>query len=405
MPILKHQLSNGLQILCDQNFDAGLISVGYFVNVGSRDEDPAVNGVSHFLEHMCFKGTQRRTATEINQTLDELGANSNASTSYEATVYYATVLPDFQDKIVDLLTDMMHPSLESDDFQTEKKVILEEIAMYKDQPPFGGDDLIMENWFGTNSFARPILGTPQSVTDLDPTQMRAYHQRYYSPGNMILSLAGPVDFQRLVKQVEELTAQWQAQEVPNRVFQSQPFEASESMISIPDSVQSYVLQMSQGPNQDDSDRYAMRLATMVFADDLGSRLFWKLVDPGLVDMAVMSPVEFQGTGLLKSSIVCRPEDRENVWKIFQEEEKKFLEEGPSEKELKLAKSKAVSSICMAVELNENRMFDLGGQYLAYQKYETPKQVTDKLLSVTLQETHAAVQKYFSGVKAQVIVGP
>lgn len=405
MPILKHQLSNGLQILCDQNFDAGLISVGYFVNVGSRDEEAKVNGVSHFLEHMCFKGTDRRSALEINQTLDELGANSNASTSYEATIYYATVLPDFQDKIVDLLTDMMHPSLDGDDFQTEKKVILEEIAMYKDQPPFGGDDLIMEKWFGDHSLARPILGTPESVTDLDEQQMRDYHRRYYSPNNMILSLAGPVDFDRVVKQVEKLTADWQSQQIPSRVCKPDSFQASESNIVVPDSVQNYVLQMSEGPDQDDPDRYAMRLATMIFADDLGSRLFWKLVDPGLVDMAIMSPAEFQGVGLLKSSVVCRPEDMKAVWDIFQDQENDFLANGPTEKELQLAKSKTVSSICMAVELNENRMFDLGGQYLAYRRYETPKQVTDNLEAVTLDDINKVVHKYFSGAKVCVTVGP
>ena len=136
MQFRKHVLDNGLQIIAECNPDARSISIGYFVRTGARDETDEVAGVSHFLEHMMFKGTPTRTAEQVNLEFDQLGADYNAFTSEEQTVYYAAVLPEYQSRTVELLSDMLRPSLRSEDFDTEKKVIVEEIRMYLDQPPY-----------------------------------------------------------------------------------------------------------------------------------------------------------------------------------------------------------------------------------------------------------------------------
>ncbi|MCA9226592.1 MAG: insulinase family protein, partial [Planctomycetales bacterium] len=133
MEFRKHTLKNGLQVIAECNPRAFCTSLGFFVNTGSRDEVDANWGVSHFLEHMTFKGTPRRSAEDVNRELDEIGSSSNAYTSQEQTVYYATVLEEYQDRAVDLLCDMMRPALRSDDFEMEKQVILEEIAKYEDE--------------------------------------------------------------------------------------------------------------------------------------------------------------------------------------------------------------------------------------------------------------------------------
>jgi predicted Zn-dependent peptidase len=137
----KHTFDNGLELVAECNAEARSASVGFFVRTGARDETDDVAGVSHFLEHMVFKGTPKRTAEQVNLDFDAMGADYNAFTSEEQTVYYASILPEYVDRAVDLLADIMRPSLRQEDFDTEKKVIIEEIRMYLDQPPYGADDV------------------------------------------------------------------------------------------------------------------------------------------------------------------------------------------------------------------------------------------------------------------------
>src|SRR5215213_1200527 len=139
MEFHNHRLENGLEIIAETNPDAHSMSVAFIVQTGSRDESDEVAGVSHFLEHMVFKGTPTRSAADVNREFDEMGAHYNAFTSEENTVYYAAMLPEHQTAAVELLADIIRPSLRDEDFETEKQVILEEIQMYEDQPPFGAD--------------------------------------------------------------------------------------------------------------------------------------------------------------------------------------------------------------------------------------------------------------------------
>jgi predicted Zn-dependent peptidase len=137
MEFRQAKLSNGLEVIAEIHPAALTASYGIFVNTGARDESPEVAGVSHFLEHMVFKGTRNRSAAEVNLQFDRLGASANAYTSEERTVYHATVLPEFQKPVLDLLCDLMSPVLDAEEFEREKNVVLEEIAMYDDQPPYG----------------------------------------------------------------------------------------------------------------------------------------------------------------------------------------------------------------------------------------------------------------------------
>src|SRR5688572_28214962 len=201
-------LDNGLEIVAECNDSAHSLGVGYFVRTGARDETDEVAGVSHFLEHMVFKGTPRRSAEDVNRNFDEIGAHYNAFTSEENTVYYASVLPEYQEASIDLLADILRPSLRDDDFNMEKKVILEEIQMYLDQPPFGMDDRIKLLHLGGHPLARSVLGTSQSITDLTPEQMRNYFTARYSPDNIFVAAAGKVDFNALVEQVAARCGSW-----------------------------------------------------------------------------------------------------------------------------------------------------------------------------------------------------
>ena len=204
MRFLHERLDNGLDIIAEVT-DGGLsTSVGFFVRTGARDESDDLWGASHFLEHMVFKGTTDLSADEINRRFDWMGASANAFTSEEDTVYHAAVLPSQQHEAVDLLARMMRPALREEDFSTEKLVILEEIRMYDDQPPFGADDRCRAAFFGQHPLARSVLGTVESIQSLPVEAMREYHGRRYSPGNIVLVATGAVDFPALVESAKRL---------------------------------------------------------------------------------------------------------------------------------------------------------------------------------------------------------
>src|SRR5687767_3377118 len=208
MPFRHHTLDNGLEIVAETSPDAYSSAYAFFVRTGARDETAEISGVSHFLEHMVFKGSANRSAAEVNRDLDDLSANSNAYTSEEQTVYFATTLPDDQESMVELLADMMRPALRQDDFDTEKKVILEEIAKYDDQPPYGAHEKCMAAFFGPHPLGKSVLGTTGSVGDLARDKMMAYFERRYSPGNMVLAAAGNVDFDGLIRQAGQNCGKW-----------------------------------------------------------------------------------------------------------------------------------------------------------------------------------------------------
>ena len=165
----KITLPNGLEIIGEHNSQAQSFAAGYFVKTGARDETHEVSGVSHFLEHMMFKGTDKRSAEDINLEFDTIGANYNAYTSDERTVYYGAVLPERGAALVDLLSDMMRPALRENDFTLEKNVILEEIAMYEDRPAFKVFEEGNARFYRGHPLGQSILGTPESIRALSQT--------------------------------------------------------------------------------------------------------------------------------------------------------------------------------------------------------------------------------------------
>lgn len=209
MPFLTHTLPNGLTVIGEPSPAARSAAVGFFVRTGSRDERPDESGVSHFLEHMMFKGTPRRTALDVNLDFDRIGASYNAYTSEENTVYYAAVLPEYLPRAVDILADILRPSLRQADFDTEKQVILEEIGMYEDQPGWAASDHARKLFYGPHPLGNSVLGTKESVTALTRDGMHAYFSRRYAPTNIVVSAAGHFDWAELVRLVSEACGGWE----------------------------------------------------------------------------------------------------------------------------------------------------------------------------------------------------
>ena len=404
MEFRNQTLDNGLQVIAECNPNAYSSAFGFFVNTGSRDETDVISGVSHFLEHMVFKGTPKRTAADVNRELDEIGSQSNAYTSEEHTVYYASVLPEFQANVVDLLGDIMRPSLRKEDFEVEKKVILEEIAKYEDQPPFGATDKCMAAHFVGHPLGRSVLGTAESVTALTATQMRDYFNQRYSPGNITLAASGKVDFDALVAQAAKISADWQ----PFTVRRETPRAAARSAINVIEkaqAVQQYAVQIANGPAAMDEDRYAFRLLATVLGDDSGSRMFWELVDTGEAEYASIGTYEFQGTGIQMTFLCCAPEDcRANLGRIHELQES-VEQNGITEDELERAKSKVCSSIVLRAERSANRMFGVGSGWLQRREYTTVRESVDRYKAVTVADIVAVVEKHPYTTNTTVVVGP
>lgn len=397
-------LPNGLEVIAECNEHAYSAAFGFFVRTGSRDETDAVSGVSHFLEHMVFKGTARRSAADVNRELDEIGSKSNAYTSEEQTVYYAAVLPEYQDRVTELLADMMRPALRQEDFDVEKNVILKEINKYDHQPPFGAHEKCMALHFQGHPLARSVLGTAESITALTSEQMREYFRTRYSPSNIVLAAAGNIDFERLVASAERDCGAWERFEAPRSAPRAPPRSAWETIVR-ESAAQEYVVRISNAPAAEDSDRFAARILTTILGDDSGSRLFWELVDTGLAEYAAISSYEYHGTGLAMTFLSCDPADLTENLERLQAVLVKAEREGITAAELRQAKNKICAQVILGSERASNRMFSVGGNWLARREYRTVAQATAEYERITLDDIAAVLAKYPLSTASTVCVGP
>ncbi len=384
MELLTHKTDAGPEIVVLHDPAAFTASFGWFVRTGSRDEQLDVAGVSHFLEHMVFKGTQRRTAEEVNRELDHLGAQSNAYTSEDSTVFYASVLPECQDRAVDLLTDLMQPLLREEDFETERQVILEEIAMYDDQPPYGAFERATELFFGEHPLSTRVLGTTESVSDMFVAQMQEYHRARYTKENMFLVASGKIDFGKLVDDVSSATAHWPATpaarrpKVPN-------YGSGELSIERESTHQHYAVQLWPGVGCNALERYALRLLCSVLADEGGSRLFWELIDTGKAETATLWPQFFDECGCIVGYLCCAPEDAEENEASLRQVIDTALRDGITRKEIDLARNKIASSLILSDERPSNRLFALGQSWMNRRNYEPLDVVLGRFAAVTADD--------------------
>lgn len=400
-------LSSGLRIVAETDPRSYSMSLGYFVRAGSRNELDPQSGLSHFLEHMMFKGTKQRSAEDVNRELDELGGQSNAYTSEEQTVYYATVLPKFQERIIDLLTDMMSPVLDEEEFETERKVILEEIAKYEDQPPFGGFERAMEIHFSPRGLGRRVLGTSESIEAMTAKRMRDYFNLRYRPQNIVLAASGNVDFDNLVATVEKRTSHWADRTVTETFSEDdlnvvpEGIELSER-VATPDAMQAYSIRMGQGPSSASDERHAVRILASILGDEGGSRFFWELIDTGRAEVATCWPQEFSDCGAWFNYLVCAPEDMESNRRFMQGIIDRVVRDGVTEDEFKQAINKTTAGYIMQSERPSNRLFSVGSRCLMHNDYIDLDQSLANIRSVDRDAIAGVAKKYLTGEMTEVL---
>jgi predicted Zn-dependent peptidase len=397
-------LSNGLTLIAETNPAVYSVAAGFFVRTGSRDESSEVSGVSHFLEHMAFKGDDKFSADDINRVFDEIGAKYNASTSEEVTMYYAAVLPEYLERALELLSSLMQPSLRREDFDMEKNVILEEISMYEDQPSFTCYDHIMATHFAGHPLGQSILGSQASITALTADQMQAYHRSRYHTGNITLAIAGNCRFEDAVALAEKYCSRI-PQGQPSRLLPPVEARRNSRLIVRESSLQEHIMEMGVGPDSRDELRFAAELLSVVIGDDSGSRLFWELVDPGHAEAADLSYSEYDGAGSWMSYLSCSPEqvaeNLERCRKVFAD----VNAHGITADELEQARNKVASRVVLRGERPMGRLSSLGGNWMYRQDYRSISDDLKSVRSVTLNEIRKVLDQYPLAMTTTVGVGP
>lgn len=395
MTFHQHTLPNGLTILGETNPAALSVAVAFWVKTGSRDESPDVCGVSHFLEHMVFKGTARRDAFAVNRDFSRIGADNNAWTSEENTVFHAVVLPEFLPQVVDVLADILRPSLRGEDFETEKKVILDEIVRYEVQPGWASYDLARKNFYAGHPLGNSILGTSESITALTREQMEGYFRKRYLASNIVAVASGNFDFERFVDLIGKACADWPTGEAL-RTNRTEPAGAGGMhLVTKPaDKVaQQYVTLITPAAPADHELGYAGSLLTTVMGDYTGSRIFWSLIDVGLVDEAGMGVDECDGAGAYYTSFNCDPESAEECFTIVRELLDDVQKNGITPEEFQQAKTKILSREIRAGERSARRMSTIAKDWVYRGEYRS---VDDELAAwdaVTMEHVRAVLDRY------------
>ncbi len=404
MEFKKQILSNGLTVIGEVNKSAKSAAVGFFVKTGARDESKEINGVSHFLEHMLFKGTEKLIAFEVNEAFDRMGAQFNAFTSEENTVFYAAVLPEFLLEVTGLWIELMKPSLRDADFDIEKNVIKEEIAMYKDLPSFDVTERCRSLHFGGHPCGNSVLGSEESINNLTAEQMRTYFASRYVPNNMVLAVTGNFEWEEISRLAEMSCGRWERQNVA-RLLEHCAGSKKKTRIEKPNLVREHISMMSPGVSAQDPRRFAASLLGIIVGDDVGSRFFWELVDKALAETATMQLEAMDGTGIFHSYIRCSSENVSKVLDTVRDIYRNLSQNGITEEELKPAKNKVLSALVIKNELPIGRLPELGFNWIYSEQVRSVEDDINAIKAVTADDIRQLIKQLNPGDFTQFSIGP
>ena len=389
-----HTLKNGLQIVGQPMPDFESVAVSYYVRTGSRDEsDPAIAGVSHFLEHMVFKGTRTLDWQEITLAFNKIGAELNAFTSHEATVFYARVLGEYLDRAVELLSDMIYPRLEESDFQTEKEVIINEIARSEDQPYNITYRRMMQTYFGNHPLGHDVLGTRESIRDMHVEQMRDYWKRRYVANNIILSVAGNFDWHHIVELAEKHCNDWRTGNSGRDISHYEPDQPINHIMVDENLKQQIMILAMPAVDVKDPDYYPAMLGGSILGDSDGSRLYGNIHQRGLAESASAGLWAMEGTGLMLMEANATPENAPRVLSLLREELNNMLEQGIYEDELRRAKDKWISSIVLSSESTFSRMRSLANDWVTEGRLVSVEEEIERIEKVTSEDVTRALHRF------------
>jgi predicted Zn-dependent peptidase len=389
------QLQNGLTVATAEMPQMLSVSVGLWVGVGSRYEPAPLNGVCHFIEHLLFKGTRKRSAREISQAIEGIGGYLNAFTSEEMTCFHARACHDRFDELLDVLLDMLLDSkFAPADIAKEREVIKEEIAMCLDEPQHHVQELLNATLWPGQPLGRPITGTGQTLDAMTRSRLLGYMHENYVAGNVLVVAAGRLKHRQVLRAVAgyapRLPTTPRPRFAPARSDQQKP----RVRIFTKQTGQTQIALGIRTCSRQDERRYALRLLNAILGENMSSRLFQVVrEDRGLAYSIYSTPSFFSDAGDL---VISAGLDTDNVTKVLQlvlHELRRMREAAPSPAELRRARDYVVGQIDLSLESTENQMNWLGEQLLGYGKVLRPAQIKRRLREVTAGEIRAVARDF------------
>ncbi len=402
MKFFQTQLGNGLTLIGEQRESAVSAAIGFFVKTGARDETAELAGVSHFLEHMMFKGTGKRSALDITYELGAMGAQANAFTSEESTVYYAAILPEYFTQALELLSDMLRPALDENEFLLEQKVILEEIALYQDRPAHVLFETAMREFFGPHPAGNSVLGSTESVAGLTPAQMRSYFECRYSAANIVLAAAGNFNWQEFADLAEKYCGSWQGLPAARDCRVHQPEERSK-IVTKKDMQQAHLCFIGPGPSAQEDMRYPAEVLSCILGDSSGSRVYWELIDKGLADSAGVDGEDLDQTGLIYGHVSSHPETIDEAGEILlgiMKTPRDFTDQA-----LHRAITKLATRVVLQGESSMRRLMAIGLDWLYREEYLPLDAELRRIKAVTRDEIYSMLSLYSFSPTATVKLVP
>ncbi len=388
------------------------VALGIWVGVGSRDEDTAHAGATHYLEHLLFKGTRKRTALQIAADMDEVGGELNAFTAKEYTCYYARVLDEDVALAVDVIVDMVTSSLlASVDVDSERGVILEEIAMHDDDPADVVHDTFAATVWPDTPLGRPVLGTTETIGAMSRASVAGYYRRRYRPDTLVVTAAGNLDHARVVRLVkaaldEAAFAGGEVPHVPARTGGRGPaFQSGHTVVHRPTEQANLVIGVPAFSRTDDR-RFALGVLNGVLGGGMSSRLFQEVREKrGLAYSVYSFTSHYADTGVFGVYAGAHPARSREVLEICREELQRAARDGVGDDELARGKGQLRGGLVLGLEDTGSRMSRLGKSELVYGELLTVGEILDRIDAVTLDDVCEVAEQLLEAPLALAAIGP
>jgi len=398
-------LPNGLRIIGERIPHFRSVSVGLWLGAGSQYETPDLGGVSHFLEHMVFKGTAKRTARQIAEEMDEVGGQLNAFTSKECTCFYAKVVDEHLPLAMDVISDLVTaPSFDPVELEKEKGVVIEEIAMAEDTPEDVVHELLMLAQFGDQPIARPILGTEDIVGGFTREQVAGYWQRMYRPENAVLALAGNYEWNNVLELAEKYLGGWEKGGFEKPTCITVPTKPT-LLTREKDIEQVHICLGYPGLSIGDKENYALSLFNNMFGGAMSSRLFQKIREESGMAYSVYSyPNSYTDCGMLSVYAGTSPENADQVYDMIRAEAIALAEAGLTEDEFTKSREQLKAGYILGLESTSSRMNSIGRRLLLMNEARTETEVIDRVNAISYEETNALMKRILLAPNSVSLVG-
>ncbi len=405
-------LPGGLRVISEQVAGARSASIGVWVDVGSRDETPALHGCSHFLEHLLFKGTTERSALDISVALDAVGGEFNAFTAKEYTCFHARVLDEDLPLAIDVLGDMITAStITPDDVEAERDVILDEIAMHDDDPDDVVHNLFAEQAYGSTPLGRPIAGTVASIQAMTRDQIWRFYQRHYAAPHMVVSIAGNLDHASCVRRVKKafsrngFLSDASASPAPPRRGRPRRGVSGSASAKRPFEQVNLVLGVNGVPRGDER-RFALGVLNTALGGGTSSRLFQEVREKRGLAYSVFSFASHHAdAGLVGVSVGCLPAKLDEVLSVVRAELARVAADGLTDEELQRGKGQLRGGLVLGLEDSGSRMSRLGKGELVGDPLLSIDEVIVRIDAVTLDDVRLLAKELFSQPEILAIVAP